>query len=532
MSAAALSVACIGHRTCSSPTGMPPPAKLAIVGGGPSAFYVASRLLSLVPHADPSSPSLRVHIFDRLWAPHGLVRYGVAPDHPEVKVRARRRFRLSPLTTSKNCTNKFDKTAADPRFRFFGNVHVGSALPTAIPRSLPLPLSSLLQNYTHLLFATGCTLPTLHPDIPPSSHCLPALSLVHWYTRHPSNPPAPALDKIAHLTLIGNGNVSLDIARMLLTSPSVLKKYDVPEHVLDVLSRSTLKHVSIIGRRGPLEAAFTNKELREMMHLPDASMVPLDPLLLTFPQGTTLSRQQRRTLELLHKGSQSRFGSTQKTWSLDFYRMPTALTPSRSSPATAELTLAHTFLDPSGRAISTDQTSTLTTSLVVTSLGFHVDPATAFFDPSSARLRARGGRILSEFGIPLRNMYASGWSANGAKGVLATTMMDSYAVADTILSDIMSGSTEDGSMETAPTGEHGSGAVPDTLMSNLVHHPEDPPEEIKQGIKDRLVTQYDDWNVIDAEEVRRGALLGKGRERMGWEDAKKFLSLAREDHTR
>ncbi|KAH0827815.1 hypothetical protein J3R83DRAFT_3440 [Lanmaoa asiatica] len=492
---------------------MPPPAKLAIVGGGPSAFYVASRLLSLAPHADPPSPSLRVHIFDRLWAPHGLVRYGVAPDHPEVK----------------NCTNKFDQTAADSRFRFFGNVHVGNALPTAIPHTLPLPLSSLLQNYTHLLFATGCTLPTLHPDIPPSSHCVPALSLVHWYTRHPSNPPAPALDKITHLTLIGNGNVSLDIARILLTSPSVLKKYDVPEHVLDVLSRSTLKHVSIVGRRGPLEAAFTNKELREMMHLPDASMVPLDPSLLTLPEGTTLSRQQRRTFELLHKGSQNRFGSTQKTWSLDFYRMPTALTPSRSSSAAAaELTLAHTLLDPStGRAISTDRTSTLTTSLVVTSLGFHVDPTMTFFDPLSRHLRARGGRILSESGVPLRNMYASGWSANGAKGVLATTMMDAYAVADTILSDVMSSSTESASVETTPGGEHGSEAVPDVLMPNLTPHPEDPPEEIEQGIKDGLVTQYDDWNAIDAEEVRRGAQLGKERERMGWEDARKLLSLSR-----
>lgn len=315
---------------------------------------------------------------------------------------------------------------------------------------------------------------------------------------------------------------------MLLTSPSVLKKYDVPEHVLDVLSRSALKHVSIIGRRGPLEAAFTNKELREMMHIPDVSMVPLDPSLLTFPEGTTLSRQQRRTLELLHKGSQRRFGSTQKTWSLDFYRMPITLTPSRSSPAAAELTLAHTILDPStGRAISTDQTSTLTTSFVVTSLGFHVDPTTAFFDPSFTHLRARGGRILSESGIPSRNMYASGWSANGAKGVLATTMMDAYAVSDAILSDIISGSTGNVNVETIPAGEHESETVSNTLMSNLVPHLDDPPEEVKQGIKDRLVTQYDDWNAINAEEVRRGALFGKERERMSWEDAKKFLSLSR-----
>lgn len=309
---------------------------------------------------------------------------------------------------------------------------------------------------------------------------------------------------------------------MLLTPPMFLDRFDVPEHVLDVLASSALKHVTIVGRRGPLEAAFTNKELREMMHIPNASMVPLDPSLLTFTEGTTLSRQQRRTLELLQKGSHTPFVGTQRTWSLDFYRVPTALTPS-SSAETAEVTLAHTVLDPStGRAISTDQASTLITSLVVTSLGFHVDPTTAFFDPSSGHLRASGGRIISESGVPLSNMYASGWSANGAKGVLAATMMDAYSVADTILSDIASCSAEN------VTAEHGNGEVPHTLMPSLSPHPDDPPEEIKQGIMDGLVTQYHDWNAIDAEEVRRGALLGKERERMNWEDARTFLSVSRQ----
>ncbi|KAG1855547.1 hypothetical protein C8R48DRAFT_776428 [Suillus tomentosus] len=182
------------------------------------------------------SPPLRVHMYDRLWASHGLVRYGVAPDHPEVK----------------NCANKFDATATDPRFRFFGNVNVGSMPLNSIPYALRLPLTSILNNYSHLLFAIGLYYAHLDPAIPPS-------------------PPPPALDKITHLTLIGQGNVSLDIARILLTSPSVLRQYDVPEHVLEVLSRSTVKHVSIVGRRGPLEAAFTTKELREMINLPEAS---------------------------------------------------------------------------------------------------------------------------------------------------------------------------------------------------------------------------------------------------------------------
>lgn len=140
----------------------------------------------------------------------------------------------------------------------------------------------------------------------------------------------------------------------------------------------------------------------------------------------------------------------------------------------------------------------------------------AFFDPSSSHLRSCGGRILSESGIPLRHMYASGWTANGAKGVLATTMMDAYAVADTISSDIVFGCPKDVSE-----------AAPNILLPDLAPHPEDPPEEIKQGIKDGLVTQYDDWHAINAEEVRLGALLGKERERMDWGDARRFLSFSR-----
>lgn len=479
---------------------MPPPVKLAIIGGGPSAFYVASRLLSLLPLKDPMSPPLRVHMYDRLWAPHGLVRYGVAPDHPEVK----------------NCTHKFDATATDPRFRFFGNVNVGSTPLHSIPHVLHLPLTSIVDDYTHLLFATGCTVPTLHPAIPPSDYCIPALSLVHWYTQHPSQPPPPALDKISHLTLIGQGNVSLDIARILLTSPSVLRQYDVPERVLKVLSRSTVKHVSIVGRRGPLEAAFTTKELREMINLPEASMIPIDPALLTPPSGVTLTRQQRRTLELLQKGSKNLPGSTPKSWSLHFYRSPVSLTPPSNASASemANLTLAHTRLDPAtSRAVSTGETSTLPTSLVVTSLGFQADPETTLFDPALRHLRSSAGRIISSEGSTLQNIYASGWAANGAKGVLASTMIDAYAVASTILSDIVPPS-EALTVTAPPLPEIG---IPTNYLDAL-------PSEIVQGIKDGMVFQYDDWKVIDAEEIRRGEALGKERERMGWDEALTFIA--------
>ncbi|KZT03109.1 FAD/NAD-P-binding domain-containing protein [Laetiporus sulphureus 93-53] len=501
------------------------PVKLAIIGAGPSSFYVASRLLSLLPPTSSQASMLKIHMYDRLWAPHGLVRYGVAPDHPEVK----------------NCIHKFDAAAEDPRLRFFGNVNIDT--PSTIPHAFSLPLSAILPHYTHLLISTGCTVPILHPSLPPSSHCVPALSLVHWYTAHPSNPPTPPLDKLKHVTLIGQGNVSLDVARMLLTPPSDLAKYDVPDHVLAVLEKSSIEHVSIVGRRGPHQAAFTTKELREMMNLPDASLLPLDPALLKAPPAGAepLTRQQSRTLQLLQKGSKNKPGSTRKTWSLDFFRSPTGLVlPSGPSAADcsseAQLTLAHTILDPSSHAVPTGETSTVSTSLVITSLGQRSDPSAAWYDPALGHIRTVDGHVIDSEGLTVRNAYASGWAATGARGVLASTMIDAYAVADVILRDVFPGedirtvAVDDINVGSIVTEEERRKEDMVEIMPRQVYS-DAPPPEVEDAWRDGIVTDYEDWKAVSAEEVRRGQEKSKERERMIWEEAHHFLQAARPHRT-
>ena len=316
---------------------------------------------------------------------------------------------------------------------------------------------------------------------------------------------------------------------MLLCSPSDLAKYDVPGHVIDVLCRSNVKHVSIIARRGPFEAAFTVKELRELMNLPEASMVPIEPSLLTLAPEVKLTRQQTRTLQLLRKGSERPLGSTPKTWSLDFFRSPTGLAPPSSSSPLAQLSLAHTALDPNtNRAVSTGETSVLPTSLVVTSLGFHADPMASFYDPGLGHLRTLSGRVVSSSGTTVRNIYASGWAATGAKGVLASTMMDAYAVADTIISDLSSQGDE---AQTPSIHSSRSPETPslanDNIFMNSNPHAEDPPPEIDVALGKGLVTNYNNWKAVDAEEVRRGEAVGKERERMGWDEANAFLAQSR-----
>lgn len=367
-------------------------------------------------------------------------------------------------------------------------------------------------------------MPTLHPALPPSSTCIPALSLVHWYTQHPSRPPPPALDKITHVSLIGNGNVSLDIARMLLSSPHALEKYDVPEPVLEVLRRSAVKHVSIIGRRGPLEAAFTVKELRELINLPESSMIPIDPSILTVPPDVKLTRQQTRTLDLLRKGSVTQPGTTSKTWSLDFFRSPTGLAPPapNSTSDLSSLSLSHTFVDPkTNRAVPTGESSILPTSLVVTSLGFHSDPVMPFYDPVLGHLRSVSGRIISSAvgAHAVKHIYASGWAATGAKGVLASTLMDAYAVADTVISDL---TLEGQAAGTYPVSAPFSPSPTEAVM-NPMPSLDDLPQEVEDGLRKGIVIDYRDWKYVDAEEIRMGMEMGKERERMSWDEAKAYL---------
>ncbi|KIM31249.1 hypothetical protein M408DRAFT_21315 [Serendipita vermifera MAFF 305830] len=444
--------------------------KVAILGGGPSAFYCASRILSKLPHTTSLGKNAEVHIYDRIWAPHGLVRFGVAPDHPEVK----------------NCTHKFDTTAQDPRFKFLGNVNVGSV--GSFDHTIQVPMSSLRRHYTHVVLAYGASIPFILPAL--GNSAIPALSIVHWYTGHPSNPIPPRLESINHMTLMGHGNVSLDIARLLLSSPERLASLDIPQPVLASMTSSKLEHVSIVSRRGPAQVAFTAKELRELLNLPGTSMIPIAPELLATPPGAT--RQQTRILDLLRKGSAAKPGTTKRTWSLGFFRSPV-------KPVDAGIEVGINELDSNEKAVPTGKTETFHTDLVVNSVGYRSEPIEPeWFDGSLGRIRQSGSRVIGIGQGVVPRTYASGWAANGAKGVLATTMMDAYSVAEKLLEDSLSTTT--GSIDFRP-------GIPDEIVQS-----------------GRRVVTYEDWKRIDDEEIRRGLAMGKERERMTWTEVDNFLA--------
>lgn len=313
---------------------------------------------------------------------------------------------------------------------------------------------------------------------------------------------------------------------MLLSSPARLAQYDVPAHVLDVLTRSQVRHVSIVGRRGPAEAAFTTKELREMMNLEGTSFVPLDPALFQQVEASSkLERQQKRVLDLLKKGSARQQGETDKTWDLSFFRSPVGIrqSPDVNSEYPLMLNLAHTALSPTKSAVPTGVHSELSTSLVVTALGHSADPNTPWYDPATGHVRNQAGQVLDPNGKPVKRVFASGWAGVGARGVLATTMMNAYGVADRILGETFPQAFNSNFVH---ANTEGIEVLPSDVQSEAAPH------EIEDAVREGQVTTYEDWRAVDAEEVKRGQETGKERERMGWDEAERFLKHFRTMHSK
>ncbi|BGP12956.1 hypothetical protein JCM10213_006595 [Rhodosporidiobolus nylandii] len=481
-------------RSSSAPSLSSRPFRIGVVGGGPAGFYAASRLLSL-PGADKTT----VDLFELLPSPFGLARFGVAPDHPEVK----------------NCEHKFEETARDPRFRFFGNVLIGdsSSSPADSSRSLAaqIPLDALRPHYDALLFTYGAALdrPLNIPGETTLSNVFSARSFVNWYNGHPYQAEAlsPLLDlsKHEHVTVIGQGNVALDVARMLLKPVDALREFDVPDYALAELSRSRVKRVEIVGRRGPLQLAATTKELRELMSIPGVAFEMDQALLDEAVKEVQLNpkmeggRMRKRAIGLLQGGSKTPLAEADKSLSFEFLRSPLELLPSSSSPASVggvryalnELSppsAGTTSIDPNLlQARPTGEQVEQQTDMVFKSVGYRSLGIPGLpFDERRGVVRNKEGRVVDEQGETVQGQYTSGWLARGPNGVIATTMFDAFAAADLVAADLSSLSSS--------TGER-------------------PPVDMEQLRGNARVVSWEDWERIDRVEKEHGKEKGKIREK-------------------
>ncbi|MCJ1434986.1 NADPH-adrenodoxin reductase [Xylographa pallens] len=433
-----------------------------------------------------------VDMYEKLPVPYGLVRFGVAPDHPEVK----------------NCQEKFTEVASSPRFNFIGNLDIGK----------DLPLASVIPHYNAVLFAYGAS-QDRRLGIPGEGQLegiYSARGFVAWYNGLPEYAHlSPKLDLGEEAIIIGQGNVALDVARILLSDVDRLRKTDITERALATLSKSKVKRVRIVGRRGPMQASFTIKEVRELMTLEDVAFETIDGSLFS-SDPTKLPRVQKRLTQLLLKGSTTASSSAQKSWSLDFLQSPTSFvgSPQDSGKLTAMEFSKTAFqtqdhANPKAKVQRTGETSTMPASLAFRSIGYKSEALPGMkqlgipFDDSTGTIpNASNGRIiassLTEEGpvtyIP--GMYCTGWVKNGPTGVIATTMDDAFASAEAIVEDWEAGLSLANGDVTGPSKRGW-----DILAADL-------------KIRSRQTVSWEGWRRIDAEERRRGQLRGKEREKI------------------
>lgn len=442
---------------------------LAVVGSGPAAFYTILR-------ATQRLPELRIDMFERQCVPFGLTRFGVAPDHPEVK----------------NCQERFTEVAQTANFRFFGNCEAG--------RDIELP--RLAARYDAVLLAYGAqserhlSLPSVAPEssMAHAQGVFSARHFVGWYNGEPEFRSLPIGEQLASArkaVIIGNGNVALDVARILLREPDKLHPTDISSEALLSLRQSAVSHVDIVARRGLLHAAFTNKELRELEREPNTRMLPPEPRSELALKSS--ARATKRKIDLLNSAlSESNHEpktSAAKTWRLSFLRSPQRFVYGQDGGLRGvEWVLNRYREDSQSTAVApTDETAFEPADLVFTSIGYRalplpgLDELGAEFDSKRGVLARSRGRINSE-----SNVFAAGWVATGPVGVIASTMMDSFAV-----------------------GEE--------LAMYLDSNPSNRGETIDSNELGRTVS-WNDWVRLNEEELRRGKELGRCRE--------KFLSSA------
>ena len=371
------------------------PIRIAVIGSGPAGFYAAGHLLK------GSDGDIEVDMIERLPTPWGLVRSGVAPDHPKIK----------------SVTRVYEKTAAHPRFRYFGNVTFGEHVSR----------EDLLEHYHAVVYATGS--PSDRPlGIPgedlPGSHA--ATEFVGWYNGHPDHTQLEVdLLSAERAVVIGNGNVALDVARMLVLAPEELAPTDTADHALAVLAASQVREVVIVGRRGPAQAAFTNPELLELGELADADVIvdadELERALAVHDADAEEDITSRRNVEILREYATREPKGHRKRIVLRFLVSPAALIADEQGRLGAvELIRNELVPGPAGglRAQATDERETIPAGLAFRAIGYRGLPLPGVpFDERSAVIPNEGGRVLDAAdGDPVPGEYVVGWIKRGPSG--------------------------------------------------------------------------------------------------------------------
>ncbi|MEK7668098.1 MAG: FAD-dependent oxidoreductase [Gemmatimonadota bacterium] len=442
------------------------PLRVAIVGAGPAGFFLAERLLG------QSDVTVEADLYERLPTPYGLVRFGVAPDHEKIK----------------NVTRSFDKVAARPGLRFFGNVDVGRHV----------TLDDLKHHYHQVCFCTGAQTDR-RMGIPGEdlarSH--PATEFVAWYNGHPDYRDLHFDLSVERVAVVGVGNVAVDVARILSRSVEEMATTDVADYALEALRASRVKEVYLLGRRGPAQAAFTTPEAKELGELEGAdvrtveSELALDPLslaVLDAEDGPAIRRKIKVLQEYAHR---PRTGKP-RLLTLRFLVSPTELVADEHGGVRAMRLVRNRLAAAKGggtRAEPTGEFEELPVGLVFRSVGYRGVAIPGLpFDEKAGTVPHERGRVRDPVaGQPVTGAYVAGWIKRGPSGVVGTNKPDAAETAETMLADLAAGA---------------------------VLEPAEPAVAAAEALVRRAqpaVIPFGDWRKLDRLETERGKALGRPR---------------------
>jgi len=439
---------------------------VAVVGAGPAGFYAVEAVLKSLPEAT-------VDLFDRLPTPYGLVRFGVAPDHQKMKV----------------VTKVYERILRDPRVRFLGNVEYGR----------DVTLDDLRRHYHAALFSVGAATDR-RLGVPGEDlrGCVPATDFVAWYNGHPDacdHDFASLLADATDVIVIGNGNVAIDVARVLAKSVQELAATDIADHALDALARSAVERVTIVGRRGPAEAKFTTKELRELGELDNADVevsaleIELGPASAAAAAADVTTAKNVEVLQAF--AAQPKAGKP-RTVALRFQLQPVEVTGAdRVTGMRFERTRLEGEVGGPVRAVGTGEHETLPAQLVLKSVGYSGVPLPDLpFDQRRGVVPNDRGRVLGADGQPLPGLYVAGWIKRGASGVIGTNKADAMESVEALVEDLAAGRQGH-----AGSAADLSPAAVDALLASRGAEPFD----------------AEAWFALDASEVAAGAAAGRPR---------------------
>ena len=445
------------------------PLRVAVVGAGPAGFYAAGYLLA-------AKARVEVDLIDRLPTPWGLVRTGVAPDHPKIKA----------------VSKAFEKIAGRDGFRFLGNVDIGK----------DISAGELADLYDAVVYSVGAqtdrSLGIPGEDLPGS---WAATEFVAWYNGHPDYQDLTFDLSGERAVVIGNGNVAVDVARMLALDKSELAPTDTTDEAIGSILAAGITEILMLGRRGPVQGAFTPPEVQELGEMADADIL-VDPAELELDaiseaELADAPATTQRNIDLLREYTTHTRSDATRAMRLRFFVSPVAILGDERVEA---IEIVHNELvlgdDGRARAVPTEGRETIPCGIVFRSVGYRGVPLAGVpFDENRATMRNEAGRVVDEAGAPVPGIYCAGWIKRGPTGVIGTNKKDATETANLLLEDAAAGRI---------------GADRSCTASAIAAF---------LGERDVGVVTYAGWEAIDALETTRGETQGRPRVKLAtWDE--------------